>query len=477
MRINGSALPRGWIEGPLASFVIPRGEKALPSTMPGALFIGMDHIEAATTRIVGSATASEMKSAAACFRKGDVLYGRLRPYLNKVATPAFDGLASAEFIVFPDTELLRSQFLKYRLNAADFVTFASHLNEGDRPRVSFDQIGSFHLQLPPPGEQLRIIAKIEELFSELDKGLEALTTAREQLNAYRQSVLKSVFEGKLTADFHRANIAHRVTRDQLLARLRNACGVIRELDADDLQSLPTLPAQHVYTYLSNLGHLARGKSKHRPRNDPRLFGGKYPFIQTGDVRAANRIIREYSQTYNEFGVTQSHLWPKGTLCITIAANIAETAFLGFDACFPDSVVGFTALNGIVIPQYVELFIKAVRVQIEAYAPATAQKNINLTTLENLIVPLCSIEEQKLLVDCVEQLFSIADATEADIQNHLVRCEALRQSILRRAFSGQLVAQNPEDEPATALLERIHAERAKQTTKKERITKNGTKKAA
>ena len=86
----------------------------------------------------------------------------------------------------------------------------------------------------------------------------------------------------------------------------------------------------------------RGKSKHRPRNDVRLYGGDIPFIQTGDIREAGKWIENYSQTYSEFGLQQSKQWEKGTLCITIAANIAETGLLGFDACFPDSIIGFVA---------------------------------------------------------------------------------------------------------------------------------------
>lgn len=199
MTVSNTQLPTGWIEGTLADFVQPRGEKVLPAEMPDAVFLGMDHVEAHTTRIIGGIPAAKMKSAAARFYKGDVLYGRLRPYLNKVATPGFDGLASAEFIVFPDSELLCSQFLKLRLSGADFVSFASHLNEGDRPRVDFGQIGAFPILVPPAAEQRRIVAKIEELFSELDNGVESLTTAREQLKGYRQSLLKHAFEGKLTA--------------------------------------------------------------------------------------------------------------------------------------------------------------------------------------------------------------------------------------------------------------------------------------
>jgi len=119
------------------------------------------------------------------------------------------------------------------------------------------------------------------------------------------------------------------------------------------ENFADLPSGWIWGKLSDLGELARGKSKHRPRNDKKLFGGKYPFIQTGEVRAANRIIKKYEQTYSEFGLEQSKLWQKGTLCITIAANIAETAFLGFDACFPDSIVGFSASKA-VLPEYIEL---------------------------------------------------------------------------------------------------------------------------
>ena len=94
--------------------------------------------------------------------------------MNKVALPNFDGLASGEFIVLPSTECVSGSFLKHRLSAADFVSFASHLNEGDRPRVSFEQIGQFMILIPPPREQRRVVAKIEKLFSELDAGIEIL---------------------------------------------------------------------------------------------------------------------------------------------------------------------------------------------------------------------------------------------------------------------------------------------------------------
>ena len=252
---------------------------------------------------------------------------------------------------------------------------------------------TIHVPIAPFNEQLRIVAKVEELFSELDKGVESLKKARTQLNIYRQAVLKQAFEGKLTAKWRENNKDKLEKPELFLARIEKEraaryerqlkewksavkeweeSGKLRRkpstprkpielprLGYDVLTKLPPSPDGHVYTYLVNLGELGRGKSKHRPRNAPELFGGRYPFIQTGEVKAAGRIIREHSQTYSELGLEQSKLWPEGTLCITIAANIAETAFLGFDGCFPDSIVGFTATKSLVLPDYVELFIKSV----------------------------------------------------------------------------------------------------------------------
>lgn len=128
--------------------------------------------------------------------------------------------------------------------------------------------------------------------------------------------------------------------------------------------------------LSEIGTLDRGVSKHRPRNDPTLLGGDHPLIQTGEVANCDGYIRAYTSTYSDKGLRQSKLWPAGTLCITIAANIAKTGILRFDACFPDSVVGFTA-SEVSIIEYVRFWLSFLQKTLEANAPESAQKNINL----------------------------------------------------------------------------------------------------
>ncbi len=166
------------------------------------------------------------------------------------------------------------------------------------------------------------------------------------------------------------------------------------------------------------------------RESTLLYGGAYPFIQTGDVKGADQYLRHHTQTYSEAGLRQSRLWPAETLCITIAANIAETAILAYPACFPDSIVGVLFDPSLVSVRYVELFVQSTRDQISVYAPATAQKNINNRILRALAIPLPPFAEQLAIV--VEDQFSTIDHLEADIEAKLFGAQALRQAILKHA---------------------------------------------
>ncbi|MCR1838389.1 restriction endonuclease subunit S [Pasteurella caecimuris] len=146
----------------------------------------------------------------------------------------------------------------------------------------------------------------------------------------------------------------------------------------------------------------RGKSKHRPRNDERLYGGDIPFIQTGDIRNSGHYLRNYSQTYSEFGLAQSKLWKKGTLCITIAANISETAILDFDACFPDSVIGFVANPRETSEPYVEYLLSAFKTKVQEKSYGSAQENINLSLFHSLKFPFPPLEIQQMIVDILDK---------------------------------------------------------------------------
>lgn len=159
-----------------------------------------------------------------------------------------------------------------------------------------------------------------------------------------------------------------------------------------------MSSEWISVKLSALGNFDRGKSKHRPRDAAHLYGGPYPFIQTGDVTAADGRITSYRQTYSEAGLAQSKLWPPNTLCITIAANIAETALLTFPACFPDSVVGFTADPKKADVRFIEYIFRAFRDSVKSRAYGSVQENINLEVLRDLAFPVPSVETQREIAD-------------------------------------------------------------------------------
>lgn len=181
----------------------------------------------------------------------------------------------------------------------------------------------------------------------------------------------------------------------------------------------------------------RGKSKHRPRNDKKLYGGKYPFIQTGDIRNAKHVITEYSQTYSEAGLAQSKLWPKGTLCITIAANIAETGILGFDACFPDSVIGLVTNPAKADVDFVEYLLQSFKARIQSLGKGSAQANINMGTFENERFPFPSVAEQKQIVAKLDALREETHRLESLYQRKLATLDTLKKSLLHQAFTGAL----------------------------------------
>jgi type I restriction enzyme S subunit len=347
-------------------------------------------------------------------KDGDILFSTVRTYLKniaKVPTAYNNQIASTGFCVIrPKNNLLNSNFIFYLTLSNKFLEPLNALQVGSSyPAVRNGDVLKQPIPLPPLPDQKKIVEKIEELFSGLDSGVASLKKAKEQIRLYRQSVLASAFSGKLLTQ------------------------------SAERQAHSELPEGWKWVKLGEVAEIKRGKSKHRPRNDPKLYGGIYPFIQTGEIRSANGgIINSFIQTYNETGLAQSKLWTKGTLCVSIAANIGETAFLGFDSCFPDSIVGILPNDSEVIRKYINYYFILEKERINGLAPATAQKNINVDIIQKLIVPLPPKIQQTQIVEEIEKRFSEADNLEKAIDESLAKSETLRQSILKKAFEGRLV---------------------------------------
>ena len=173
--------------------------------------------------------------------------------------------------------------------------------------------------------------------------------------------------------------------------------------------------------LDELGYVSRGRSRHRPRDAAHLYGGPYPFIQTGDIKHANLYVTDYSQTYTEAGLAQSRLWKAGTLCITIAANIADTAILGIDACFPDSVIGFIPDDEKADTRFIKyLFDTTIQKRLKQFTQGAAQDNLSQSKLLSLKLSVPEITEQR-------RIASVLSAYDDLIENNRRRIQLLEQA--------------------------------------------------
>ena len=265
--------------------------------------------------------------------------------------------------------------------------FVSRGAGGAQPNISQGLIQQTAVYLPPLDEQRRIASILDQA---------------DALRRKRRATVKSL--------------------DHLIA------ATFQSFFGDAIQNPRGWPIQ----LLGDVGELERGVSKHRPRNDPALLGGTHPLIQTGDVANAGGVIRSFSATYSDIGLKQSRIWPRGTLCITIAANIGKTAILDFDACFPDSVVGFSP-GGTITSTYVQYWMSSIQERLEDAAPESAQKNINLAILRALPIPLPPLPLQRQFESAVELIRRTAQ-TQVE---HETKLDEMFASLQHRAFNGEL----------------------------------------
>jgi type I restriction enzyme, S subunit len=492
--------PKGWVMSSLGKIAeeIRPGFASGEHNKEGE---GIPHLRPMNINAQGSIDLSEVRYVAPAkgslrLQRDDILFNNTNSqvWVGKTAFVQEDAeLAFSNHMtrIRVNQEVAKSEFLARQLH---FLTASGYFRLHCKRHVNQASVASGLLEetvpllIPPLNEQIRIIDRVYELNSHANIAREALEAVPELLDQLRQSVLAAAFRGDLTRKW-REDHPDAEPASELLKRIRierrklwekaeleklKAKGITGEkLDSEfakrrkqynepapvDTANLPELPDGWCWCPLSEIGYINRGKSRHRPRNAPHLYGGKYPFIQTGDISQSNGLITNHKQTYSDAGLKQSKLWPEGTVCITIAANIASSAILTYPACFPDSVVGIRPDIRLCPPEYVEFFIRTVRNELDQFAPATAQKNINIEILNNVIIPLPPRKEVDEILRLVRVSFKSVEPTERELRSSLAKLVRLDQAILSKAFSGELVPQDPNDEPASALLDRIRAEKA------------------
>lgn len=429
---------------PLGEVIKPTRPRVKPSEKPHLPFIGMEHVEAHTMRLLGTVPASTMKSSAVHFQPGDVLYGRLRPYLNKVYRPDFEGLCSAEFIVFPKTESLDSRYLQYFLNSTEFVSFATHLNAGDRPRVDFDQLAPYPFPVAPLDQQKHIVAEIEKQFSRLDEAVANLKRVKANLKRYKAAVLKAAVEGRLVeteAELARREGRSYETGEQLLQRILETRrsqwqgkGKYKEPAAPDTTGLPELPEGWVWTTLGQLVWSV----KDGPHFSPKYSEEGIPFISGGNIRpegidfSSTKFISP--ELHEEFSkrCKPEHgnlLYTKGG---TTGIARVNTETREFNVWVHVAVL---KLLDSIEPFYLQHALNSQHCyrQAQKYTHGVGNQDLGLTRMVWITVPLPSTPEQKRIVTEVDRRLSLLRETEAQVDANLQRAERLRQVILGKAF--------------------------------------------
>jgi type I restriction enzyme, S subunit len=311
-----------------------------------------------------------------------------------IVPDTLDGaIVSSHYFLFSvDEARLDLRFLDYYIQTNDFRSQVEAQGSTNYAAIRPDDVLGYRIPLPPLAEQRQIVKRIEEIAARDEEARRLRQEAAAEASQLLASAREKAFEQALSGETLR---------------------------------------------LDRAADLERGKFSHRPRNEPRFFGGDHPWIQIAEIEGAGKWIRSYSQTLNDDGLAISRKFPKGTVLISIAATIGAVGILGFDCCFPDSIVGVTPK-----PEYDSEFIYHylcyLRTDLERVAPQSAQKNINLKILSPLPVPVLDPNEQQSIVHLLDRLESKIEELVHEQAQAAAELDALMPAVLDRAFKGELL---------------------------------------
>lgn len=340
--------------------------------------------------------------------------------------------------------------------------------------VTVDQVRSLHLPLPPLAEQHRIVEKIDALFSELDKGVEYLQTVKQQLKIYRQAVLKWAFEGKLTEEWRKDNPVQSAQsvwdKAMSIRRAETNHSAVQSINPEF--DLYLLPPQWQWV---SVGSISKGVEYGTAAKSSKE--GDVAVLRMGNIQNCTFVYDDLVYTSDEDEIEKYRLYPGDVLFnrTNSAELVGKTAI--YTGTIPAIFAGYLIrLNQIsyINPKYLNYYLNSPHARLcgkKVKTDGVNQSNISGTKLSSYPFPLCSLEEQNAVVAEIESRLSVCDKLEQLVDEAMGKANSLRQSILKKAFEGRLVPQDPNDDPAEKLLERIKAERAIQKLPSKRRRKN------
>jgi type I restriction enzyme, S subunit len=381
---------------------------------------------------------------------------------------------------------IASRYLSYALSTPSIQQwFTTHAKGTAQKGIYLKTLGTLQIPIAPRREQSRIVAKLEELLSDLDAGVAELKAAQKKLAQYRQSLLKAAVEGRLTEAW-RAQHRPTETGAQLLDRIlteRRARWEAKQLAKfqaqgktppkdwqkkypepvrPDTAGLPELPKGWVWASIGECFHVVVGATP--SRKEPSYWNGGISWVSSGEVRF-NRISTT-KETITEAGLRNSstQINPVGTVLLGMIGEgktRGQVAILDIEAANNQNCAAIWVAEAPVPPEFVYYWLWSRYNQTRRGSSGNNQPALNKSIVERILMPLPPLAEAQELVRLVGATLEEIGQQELAISLALQQSTAQRQNILRAAFSGQLVPQDPNDEPASVLLERIRAERAAQ----------------
>lgn len=477
---DGAKIPNGWASstiGEIANYINGRAFKPTEWEEAGIPIIRIQNLNNPEAKYNYSSRTFEEKYV---IRNGDLLFAWAASLGAYIWRGNDAWLNQHIFRVEPKID---KQFLYFMLLNTIAEIYAKTHGSG-MVHITKDKFEEISILLPPLREQKRIVAKIEELFSELDKGVEALTNARQQLATYRQSILKCAFEGKLTEEWRKRSASKIKKPTELLGEI----GLHKQSQVDRLiepEGMPILPDTWAYVRAEDLcDFITKGTTPEKSL----LHAGKgdIPFIKVYNLTFSGKLDFSVAPTFidrctHERLLTRSKVCPNDVLMNIVGPPLGKVSIV--PNLFPEwninqaiAIFRTAFLCPILLAAYLA-YEGTLRVTARKAKATAGQFNLTLEICRDIPIPVFDPVEQQVLEQRLDGELSVLASLENDLEAQLAKGETLRQAVLAKAFSGQLVAQDATDEPASALLARIRAEREELEPKKKRNGKNGKKNAA